>query len=130
MVTKERFKEIPLAVESVILPELGEEDNEVFIHQLSARQMADYILKVQDDQEKGEKKTIRDRLLVLSVRNADGAQIFEDKDVDDIGNLPQKVVVALYSVASRLNPMSDADDEKKAAELKNSQAPSTDSSTP
>lgn len=122
---REHFLGYQLKEEKVAIPE---RNGEVIVRQLTARAMADYILTVQQEQEQGKKNTIREHLLVRCLYNADGERIFGDGDVDVVGDLPHTIVARLYSVASRLNPMTDDESEEK--ELGNSDAPSTDSSTP
>lgn len=123
----EAFRKLKLAKEEVVIEGL-EDEGKLFVHQLSAREMADYFKAGDDDQKKG-KQLIREHLIARTLRNENGELIFAGVDVDSISDLPQKVVVKLYSVASRLSPMADPDEAKREEVVKNSAAPSTASST-
>lgn len=126
LLDKSAFVNVPLKQERITLEELG---GDVIIQQLSARQMGEYIDAAQKAKKEGNINVIfRDLLLIRTVVDESGKPIFEEGDAEIIASLPGKIVVRLYSVASRLNPISD--DEAEEKEKKDSEKASTDSSIP
>lgn len=125
LLDKNAFRNVPLKQERVTIDELG---GDVIIQQLSARQMGEYIEAAQKAKKDGNINVVfRDMLLIRTVVDEGGKRLFDEDDADILGDLPGKIVVKLYSVASRLNPI--ADDEAEEREKKDSEKASTDSST-
>lgn len=126
VLSKEDFLRVKLKEEKLRIEEL---DGEVVIKQLSAKEQAFAIERFQKRIKEDNVNSLawRETLLVRALHDEQG-RIFGDGDEEIIAALPDAIVSKLYSVALRLNPIGD--DEKEEEELKNSEAPSTDSSTP
>lgn len=124
LLDRNAFVNVPLKQERISIKELG---GDVIIQQLSARQMGEYIGAAQKAKQEGNVNVVfRDLLLIRTIVDEGGKPIFSEGDAEIIAALPGKIVVRLYSVAARLNPISD--DEAEEKEKKDSAKASTDSS--
>lgn len=120
-----------LKIEKVALQDL--EGGEIFVKQLTAKESVAYVTSMQKLMEAAKKAgkenpdCLRESLIVLTACDESGNLIFEKEDVEALGINAARVVVELYEVASKLNPMGGKDAEEE--EVKNSKAPSNEQSS-
>ena len=105
--------------EELTIPEWN--DCTVYIHRMSARERDAFELAMVSAQ--GRKKNgqdhmqnIRARFAVYTVHDAEGKRIFEDGDVDALGNKSGAALDRIFEVSRRLNKFSsdDIDELKKS----------------
>ena len=102
--------------ELVGVPEWG---GEVWVKELTGKERDSYeaeIFQIKSNGRKTETKfmhaNIRARLLVLSIVNDDGVRLFEDYELESLGNLGALALDRLFTVAQRLSGFTEKDVEE------------------
>lgn len=102
--------------ELVEVPEWG---GEVWVKELTGKERDSYeaeIFQIKSNGRKTETKfmraNIRARLLVLSIVNDDGVRLFEDYELESLGNLGALALDRLFTVAQRLSGFTEKDVEE------------------
>lgn len=82
----------------------------VWVHELSGTERDAYedSIRIQEDGTRN-MANIRARLCVLALRDEHGARLFTDADVAELGEHGSSILDHLFTVAQRLNALSDAD---------------------
>lgn len=128
---KGKLLALRVPVETITLPELG--GDVVHVYGLSGveRDAFESSMTVQ----RGKKRetnlaNIRARFVVLVARDADGRRIFDDADVQQVGNLPASVLDRIFDLGRKLSGMTEADVEELGKGLESAPPASSLSASP
>ncbi|MDB6035858.1 MAG: hypothetical protein JWM16_6196 [Verrucomicrobiales bacterium] len=92
--------------QEVYVPEWGQT---VYVHEMSGRDRDKYEINVADSRSRG---LIRARLVVLSVRDAEGNRIFADADADAVADMPAAGLSRVFNLAASLSGITESDREE------------------
>jgi len=81
----------------VATPEWPEQNGQVFVRTISAKENDAY-----EDAVSRNMDNARARLVVMAACDESGQRIFEDNDVERVGNMPASVVARIWGVARKL----------------------------
>lgn len=118
VITKDRFlSKRPRKTRIVNVDDLG---GDVVISVLTAREKEDFESWVTTNKANTSGANIRARLVCLSVVDEAGNRMFDERDLDALGNIDSHVIEHLFNEILELNAFTKKDAE---ALLKNSNAP-------
>lgn len=117
ILTKKDFlKSRPLKTEIVPIPEW---DGEVIVQEMTANQRDAFEEWVLQKGDKDSPKGTRVAIIINTVVDEEGKQIFSDLDAPDLGKKPAEIIDRIASAGLRLSGMSEATIEEG---IKNSEA--------
>lgn len=103
-----------LRTERVEVPEWG---GAVFVREMTGSERDSFEASIVDLKSRGgdvKPDNIRAKLAARTIVDAEGARLFRDVDVEDLGRLSAAALSRVYNAAARLSGISEADVEELA----------------
>lgn len=112
LLTREQIlKATDLETETVPVPEWG---GDVIVTTLTAGQRDQFEAGMLDEKGKVSTKDVRARLAVFSMVDEQGNRLFKSKDIPQLSEKSAAAMERIYTVAARLNRMSESDIDELA----------------
>jgi hypothetical protein len=107
MLTREEIlSKTKLKTETVNVPEWG---GPVFVSEMTGEARERWELSLQEKDEKGRRVNLRANLIIATVVDASGNNVFLDDDAEIIGKLSANSLLSICDVAQRLNGLREED---------------------